>query len=484
MLFTTPEFLVFFLVATVGHFSLRPRHRWAWLLASSIIFYAAWSPAYPILLLVSTLIVYVLAILIARTSTPAGRKAFLILGLVLELGMLGALKYWGFVSDSLNAFFGWSGLFIRAPEWQPLFPVGISFITFQTSGYLIDVYRGKVEPERHVGMLILFVSFFPQLVAGPIERARRLLPQFRARHNPSVLGISSGLRLMAWGMFKKVVVADRLAVYVDAVYDNPTLHRGWPVILASYFFAVQIYCDFSGYTDMALGTARVLGYRLTRNFAQPYCATSIGAFWRRWHISLTSWFRDYLYIPLGGNRVPKWRWYANLMTVFLLSGLWHGPSWTFVLWGGLHGLYRLVEIWTRGIQQTVVRRLNPGHTIPWTAIRTLVTLNLVCFAWLFFRANSLADAGILIANMLQIGTSTDLHQPWTVNLGNPSTETVIGLGLVALVAIEQVLREYPLPVIAEIGQNRWVRGIAFLLLVLAILNLGLPRETPFVYLQF
>ena len=484
MSFNTPEFLLFFLVVTVGHFVLPYHKRWAWLLVASIVFYAASSTAHVILLAVSTLLVYALAILIARSVSPARRKGFLVLGLVLELGMLFAFKYWGFLSDSLGTLFGWVGLAYQVPVWQARLPVGISFYTFQMTGYLVDVYRGKLEPERHLGRLSLFALFFPQFVAGPIERAGSLLPQFRAHHSLSASRVSSGLRLALWGMFKKVVVADRLAVYVSAVYDSPDLHRGWPVVLATWFFAVQIYCDFSGYTDIALGLARVLGYDLTENFAQPYLATSISGFWRRWHITLTSWFRDYLYIPLGGNRVTKTRWYVNLVAVFLLSGLWHGASWTFVLWGALHGFYRLVEIWTHDLWTKLRQRLGLENHVLWTVASTLVVLNLVCFAWLFFRAGSFSDAFLLIGNMVRIGDSTGLHEPWTVSLGSPRLETAIGLVLVALMAVVHLLREYPKPVFVAIGRVRWVRWIVYLLLALAILNLGLPRETPFVYMQF
>jgi alginate O-acetyltransferase complex protein AlgI len=469
MSLNSPEFLLFFLVVAVGHFVLPYGKRWAWLLVASTLFYATWSTAHVILLLASTVLVHVLAILIARSVIPARRKLFLVLGLVLELGMLFVFKYWGFLSDSLGTLLGWLGLDYSIPVWQTRFPVGISFYAFQMVGYLIDVYRGKLEPERHLGMMSLFALFFPQLVAGPIERAGSLLPQFRVRHSLSASRVSDGLRLALWGLFKKIVVADRLAVYVSAVYDSPDLYRGWPVILATFFFAVQIYCDFSGYTDIALGLARVLGYDLTDNFRQPYRASSISDFWRRWHITLTSWLRDYLYIPLGGNRVTKWRWYANLMAVFLLSGLWHGANWTFVLWGALHGFYRLVEIWTHDF---------------WAIASTLVVLNLVCFAWVFFRAGSLSDAFLLIGNMVQVGHSTGLHEPWTVSLGSPRAETTIGLILIALMAAVHVLREHPQPVLVVIGRMHWVRWIISLLLAWAILNLGLPKETPFVYLQF
>jgi len=484
MPFNSPEFFIFFLVVVAIYFVCPPRYRWVWLLIASYRFYAAWALEYVIWLVISTLIVYVLAMEIARTSLQARRKAFLVLGLVLNLGLLCVFKYLGFFNDSLRALLGRFNLLYNVPAWQPLLPVGISFYTFQTLSYLIDVYRGKIEPERHLGILALFVSFFPQLVAGPIERAGHLLPQFYVQHDWSAAGIAGGLQRMLWGMFKKVVVADRLAVYVDAVYNNPADHRGLPVILATCFFAVQIYCDFSGYTDIALGAARVMGYDLTENFRRPYCASSIAEFWRRWHISLSGWFRDYLYIPLGGNRVPRWRWYTNLAIVFVLSGLWHGANWTFVLWGGLHGLYYLGEAWTQKARDQVVRMLHLERPAVRTAIGTLVTLNLVCLAWLFFRANSISDAFLLLRNMARIRASTDIYIPWMDIAGSPGLEMALALGLVALLAGIHLLGEHKRQVLFSIGQRGWVRWVAYLLLALAILNLGVAREMPFVYLQF
>jgi D-alanyl-lipoteichoic acid acyltransferase DltB (MBOAT superfamily) len=285
-------------------------------------------------------------------------------------------------------------------------------------------------------------------------------------------------------MFKKVVVADRLAMYVDAVYNNPADHRGFPVILATLFYAVQIYCDFSAYTDVALGAAKVMGYDLMENFRQPYCSSSIADFWRRWHISLSLWFRDYLYIPLGGSRVSRWRWYVNLMSVFALSGLWHGAGWTFVLWGGMHGFYYLVEVWTQKARDKVFRALHLETHPVRTAIGVFVTLNLVCFAWLFFRANSISDAFLLVSNMAQVRASTDLYAPWLELADNPGLEMGLASGLVALLALAHVLREHDGRLLLRIDRIGWVRWIAYLLLALAILNLGTARQVPFVYLQF
>lgn len=484
MLFNSPEYLIFFLFATAINFVCPPRYRWVWLLAASYCFYAAWGLEYVLLLVVSTLIVYVLALQIAKTSNQTWRRSLLVLGLVLILGLLLVFKYWGFFGGALRTLSDWLGLSYNVPALRFLLPVGISFYTFQMLSYLIDVHRGEIEPEEHFGRLALFVSFFPQLVAGPLERAGQLIPQFNIEHDLSAPRISSGLQRMLWGMFKKVVVADRLAVYVDAVYNHPADHRGLPVILATCFFAVQLYCDFSGYTDMALGAAKVMGYDLTENFRRPYCSTSIAEFWRRWHISLTSWLRDYLYIPLGGNRVPRWRWVTNIMIVFLLSGLWHGPSWTFVLWGGLHGLYYLVEAVTRQIRDRFAEALHLDKPALRTAIGTLVTLTLVCFAWLFFRANSVSDAFLLLDGLTHVRASTDILAPWTQIASNPGWEMALASGLVALLAAIDLLREYRSQVSLSIAQKSWVLWVVYLLLALAILNLGTAKSTPFVYLQF
>jgi D-alanyl-lipoteichoic acid acyltransferase DltB (MBOAT superfamily) len=481
--FNSLEFLTFFLLVIAGYYVSPPRARWVWLLASSLYFYVAWAPGFGILIVLSTFIVYILAIQIAGTVVQSRRKAFLILGLVVNLGMLAAFKYVGFLNESLRTVFAWLGLSYNVPAFQVLLPIGISFYAFQTVSYLIDVYRDRIEPERHFGLLTLFVSFFPQLVSGPIERAGHLLPQFYEEHPLSASNLSSGLQLMLWGMFKKVVVADRLAVYVDAVYNSPADHRGLPVILATGFFAVQLYCDFSGYMDIVLGAARTMGYDLMANFRQPYAASSIADFWRRWHISLTSWFRDYLYIPLGGNRVPQWRWYTNVIVVFVLSGLWHGASWTFVLWGGLHGLYYLLWIWTQSARERAAQALHLDRPALRKAIGTVVTLGLVCFAWLFFRADSVSDAFLLIRNMSQLGTSTAVLAPWA-KVARPGIEMGFVLGLIALLAALHVLREVNHQVLLTIGQRGWVRWVAYLLLALAIMNLGVARQTPFVYLQF
>jgi alginate O-acetyltransferase complex protein AlgI len=484
MSFNSTDFIIFFLVAATVYAICPPRYRWAWLLAASYYFYASWALEYAVWLAAFTLVVYLLAILIDRASQQARRKALLILGLVLLLGTLAVLKYSGFVGESLRALAERLDLGYTAPVWQLLLPVGLSFYTFQALGYLIDVYRGKIKAERHLGFLALFMAFFPQLVAGPIERAEGLLSQFRARRNPSASDISDGLRLVLWGMFKKVVVADRLAVYVDAVYNHPAEHRGLPIILATAFFAVQLYCDFSGYTDIALGTARLMGYYLTANFRRPYFSLSIVEFWRRWHVTLTSWFRDYLYIPMGGNRVPKWRWYTNVVVVFVLSGLWHGANWTFVIWGGLHAIYYLVDVWTRQARDALYDKLHANRERFRAAVGMPVTLSVVGFAWLFFRSNSISDARLLLSNGIQLASSTDLLAPWSGMGKNLGAAMALAVGAVLFWAVVEVFNEYRWKAPWALWQKSWFRWIVFLLLALAIMNLGVVRQTAFVYVQF
>jgi alginate O-acetyltransferase complex protein AlgI len=541
MLFHSLDFLIFYAVVVVLYFlwprptlspgAVRPsdagwgwrlhgpsvqglgRYRWALLLAASYVFYASAGPEYLLWIAASTLIGYVVGIQMAKTTVRPIRSGLLAFGIVSNLGLLFAAKYLNFANDSLRAVLSAFNVSYNVPVVKMVLPVGISFYTFQTIGYAIDVHRGKIEPERHLGYYALFVSFFPKLVAGPIERAGHLLPQFRTHRGFDASRVVSGLRLALWGMFKKVVIADRLAVYVDGVYGRPADYTGLPILVAILFFAIQIYCDFSGYSDIAIGVARVMGYDLTPNFMQPYFATSIAEFWRRWHMSLSGWFRDYVYIPLGGNRVPKWRWYVNLMIVFVASGLWHGASWTFVLWGGLHGLYYLVEIWAKRIvdrgaqRRTRVRLHLEIRPVLRNGIAGLVTFVLVCFAWVFFRANSISDAFMLIGNLVRSAPSTpplaSVLAPWESAMGlsavgSPGLELAFSFALIALLAIvdwgqartasttldTDGIPGWPWMHRFCMTRRVWIRWAVYLALALAVLNLGVRQGTPFVYMQF
>ena len=319
-------------MTTAWVYAVKHRFRWPLLLLFSCYFYMVFVPKYIFILFFLIIIDYVAGLMIEQ-ARGWRRKTLLVASLVANIGMLSFFKYFNFAeteADRLCAFFGTG---FHPAYLNVVLPIGLSFHTFQSMSYTIEVYRGKCRAERHLGIYALYVLFYPQMVAGPIERPQNLLPQFHAPVKFNPVNIFEGFELMLWGLFKKSVIADNLALLVDPAYNDPKAHVGWPMVLATYAFAFQIYCDFSGYTDIARGAARVLGYNLMLNFDRPYHAQSIIEFWRRWHISLSTWFRDYLYIPMGGNRVGKWRHYFNVLVVFLVSGLWHGASWAFVVWG-------------------------------------------------------------------------------------------------------------------------------------------------------
>ncbi|MCB0211335.1 MAG: MBOAT family protein [Anaerolineae bacterium] len=485
MLFNSIEFLIFFPIVLILYFACPYRYRWALLLAASYYFYASWKLEYIVLILISTLISYFTAIQIAKSEAPTKRTTLLIISLIVNLGILFAFKYFNFFNDSLREAFTPFNIAYNVPMFQVLLPVGISFYTFQTVGYVIDVYRGQVEAEHHLGRFALFVSFFPQLVAGPIERAANLLPQFRQNFDFDEERVGSGLRLILWGMFKKVVIADRLGLYVSAVYGTPTEWAGWPVLMATFFFAFQIYCDFSGYSDIAIGAARIMGFDLMENFRRPYFARSPLEFWRRWHISLSTWFKDYVYIPLGGNRVSVPRWYLNFLIVFLVSGLWHGAAWTFVLWGGLHGLFVIADAATKNLRAGLVQRIGLDQQSPVLAVvSTLFTFILVCLAWVFFRANSVNEAFLLLGTMFPLSNFADINAPWAAVAGNPAQEMVLSLALIVLlVGVHWVQeRQWQVPIFFQ--QPIWLRWAAYLILAIANMNLGVTQEVPFIYFQF
>ena len=369
------------------------------LLAASCYFYMAFVPIY-ILILGFTIVIDYYAGIFIENASGSKRKLFLTISLIANIGVLAIFKYYNFLNDNFSFLMQGFGLENPIPYLSILLPVGLSFHTFQAMSYTIEVYRGHEKAERHFGIYALYVMFYPQLVAGPIERPQNLLYQFRQKFDFDYARVTSGLRLMLWGLFKKVVIADRLAVAVDLVYNNPQDHSNSSLILATFYFAFQIFCDFSGYSDMAIGAARVMGFNLMNNFNGPYLAKSVQEFWSRWHISLSTWFKDYLYIPLGGNRVGIPRWYLNTFIVFLVSGLWHGASWNFVIWGALHGFYIVFANLTAKPRAAINKALLIDK-LP--ILKTFTTFVLVAFAWIFFRANTLNDAYTLISNLESFG---------------------------------------------------------------------------------
>ena len=479
MLFNSVHFLIFFPIVITVYFLTPYRFRWVWLLGASYYFYMSWKPEYIILIIASTIVDYFVALQMGKISEKSKRKKYLIISLCFNLGILFAFKYFNFFNDSMRSVFNQYNLFFDVPYFQMLLPIGISFYTFQTLGYSIDVYRGDKKPETHLGYFSLYVAFFPQLVAGPIERSTRLLPQFYQKHQFDYQRVTDGLKLMAWGFFKKLVIADRLAIVVNNVYNNPTDHSGIPLILATYLFAFQIYCDFSAYSDIAIGAAQVMGFDLMKNFRQPYFSKSIPEFWQRWHISLSTWFKDYLYIPLGGNRVSKSRWYFNIMTVFLLSGLWHGASWTFIVWGALHGFYWLGYTWTTRWRRKTQKFLKlEKSTLLLKLLQVFITFHLVTFAWIFFRANSMSDALYIVTNLFSI----ELESGFAIGMDTFELIVVI-LAILVMEFVHLIQRtDNVRPLVTQ--QPGWVRWGLYYVLAASILMFGKFGITEFIYFQF
>ena len=406
MLFNSFPFLVFFPTVTIIYFLLPHRLRWAWLLAASSFFYMFFKPVYILILFFTIIIDYFAGILLEDEKNGQRKKLWLIMSLIANIGVLAVFKYYNFLNSNISGVCSFFGASNHIPYLNILLPIGLSFHTFQAMSYTIEVYRGNQKAERHFGIYSLYVMYYPQLVAGPIERPQNMLHQFYEKHYFDYVNVVEGLRLMLWGMFKKVVVADRLAIFVNSVYDHPKDFHGFQTILATAFFSFQIFCDFSGYSDIALGSAQVMGFKLMVNFNRPYFSKSISEFWKRWHISLSTWFRDYLYISLGGNRVSKLRSYFNQFIVFLISGLWHGANWTFVIWGSLHGAYLIIGRFTYQFRAKLGSKSGLGKVLQLNSlIQIITTFTLAAFAWIFFRAATLSDALTIIKNSSKISKS-------------------------------------------------------------------------------
>lgn len=407
MLFNSIHFLIFFPLVTLIYFMLPDKIKWVWLLVASYYFYMSWNPLYAILIALSTIITYLSGLLIDKanklddkTKSRKLKRLWVALSFISNLAILFFFKYYYFSLDNINRILGALNIEILTPTFDVLLPVGISFYTFQALSYTMDVYRQEIYAEKNIGKYALFVSFFPQLVAGPIERSKNLLTQVNKPHYFDFERVKNGLLLMLWGFFQKLVIADRAAILVNQVFNNHTEYSGFEIAVAVLFFAFQIYCDFCGYSDIAIGAAQVLGFELMDNFKQPYFATSIQDFWRRWHISLSSWFKDYLYIPLGGGRCSKIKKYRNVMIVFLVSGLWHGASWNFIIWGGLHGLYQIIGAVTKPAKNKLISLFNiKTNTFSMKLGKIISTFLLVSIAWIFFRANGTKAALEMIVQM-------------------------------------------------------------------------------------
>ena len=470
MLFNSLPFLLFFPAVCMVYYCIpaaQLRLRNLFLLAASYYFYMNWEPVYALLLLASTVVTYFAALGIAHYMDTRKQKACLVASLVLNLSLLVLFKYYNFLASNIEALMDYCRVSIDIPVSKLLLPVGISFYIFQALGYTIDVYRGTTKVERDFATYALFVSFFPQLVAGPIERSNNLLPQFKQPHTFDYDSAMKGLRMMVWGYFLKLVLADRCGDYVNCVFNNLEMHNGGSYLIASLLFPFQIYGDFAGYSLIAIGAARILGFRLMQNFRHPYLSCSVGEFWHRWHISLSTWFKDYVYIPLGGNRVGRRRQYVNLMVTFVVSGLWHGANWTFLCWGALHGVLLCIEKATGYGQQAAKSGVGKLG-------RCLLTFVLVSFAWVFFRADTLTDVGIVFQ-----GIATDLRPPFT----RISDFCIIAVSLLALL-IDGIRQEHhePIPLNANLKALLLHIGIALLIAIICLF--GFLDSSQFIYFQF
>ena len=489
MLFNSFEFLIFFPVVTVLYFILPHKYRWVLLLAASYYFYMAWKPAYVLLIFLSTIIDYFASIWMSKQTEKSKRKAFLMLSLFTNLGLLFVFKYFNFFSVTLGSLFSAMHVAYEAPQFNLLLPMGISFYTFQTLSYTIDVYRGKREPETHFGIFALYVSFFPQLVAGPIERSSHLLPQFYKKQTFDFDRMVYGLKRMAWGFFKKVVIADRMAVLVSTVYGNPGSYNGVAFLTATIMFAFQVYGDFSGYSDIAIGAAKVMGFDLMENFKRPFFSKSITEMWRRWHISLSSWFRDYVYFPLGGSRRGTIRTYINIFITFAISGLWHGANWGFILWGIIQAVFLVFERMTKNIRQKSAEWLGLNKApLLHKFLQVGYTFIVFLFGLVFFRAESFDKAiymfqGITHVSREMLGLSALKTMFGSMGLGRVEMAFAI-ISLAVLMLAELIERKTPL-FSAETRTPKPIKWALGLALVFSIILFGVfENAIEFVYFQF
>ncbi|MCB9356124.1 MAG: MBOAT family protein [Lewinellaceae bacterium] len=436
------------------------------LLASSYVFYGWWDWRFLSLLAFSSGLDFFVGSALYKQQDEKKRKMLFLISMGVNLGLLGFFKYYNFFAESFVEAFSFFGQKTDLNTLNIILPVGISFYTFQSMSYAIDIYRGKLTPTKDLIAFLAFVSFFPQLVAGPIERASHLLPQFLTKKRFSYDMVAAGLKIMLWGFFMKVVVADRLALYVQAVYGNVDMHTGLSFIVATIFFAFQIYCDFGGYSLIALGCARLFGFDLMENFRRPYFSGSFREFWGRWHISLSTWFKDYLYIPLGGNRVSPSRNYFNLFTTFVVSGLWHGANWTFVIWGGIHGSYQILE--------------REFAKIGWLklpkVLQVVLVFALTCFAWIFFRAASLHEAMHIVTTILT-------HPGGSLYTGDLGIFAFSIMAILMLLTVDYINEYYPDFSLLN-HQVVYVRFATIVIMLIYIVSLGVFDGSQFIYFQF
>ena len=500
VLFNSLQFLIFFPIVTLVYFVVPGKAKQLWLLVCSYYFYMCWNAKYALLILTSTVVTWVSGLLLQRVGQQAEksgeaaairRKKWIVAGsFIINLGILFFFKYFNFAMNSVAALLGLFHIQLNVPHIDVLLPVGISFYTFQALSYTVDVYRGDIYAEKSFIRYALFVSFFPQLVAGPIERSKNLLRQLAVPKRFNFDGAREGLLLMLWGFFLKLVLADRVSAFVDTVYGDYEKFGGYFILVATVLFAVQIYCDFAGYSTIAMGTAKILGIDLMENFSAPYLSTSVAQFWRNWHISLTSWFRDYLYIPLGGSRRGKARKYLNKMIVFLVSGLWHGADFSYVVWGGLNGLYQVVGEALTPVRQRLNRflRLHPeslGHRLA----QGLVTFVLVDFSWLFFRAAGIGDALNMIRSLFRADNPWILFDGSLYSCGLDQPNFLLMIAGIGVLTVADVCKRRGICVRKVVlRQDYWFRWVFIAASILLILLFGKwgPAfdQSNFIYFQF
>ncbi len=488
MVFNSPHFAVFFIIVTSLYFLIPHKFRWLLLLVSSYYFYMTYIPIY-VLILEFTIIIDYFSGIVIEESEGYKRKLFLIISLISNIGVLAIFKYFNFfnnVVSQLSLFFGYHN---PIPFLSWALPIGLSFHTFQAMSYTIEVYRKNQKAERNFGIYSLYVMFYPQLVAGPIERPQNLIHQFYEKHNFDYTRVTNGLKLMAWGLFKKIVIADRLSVLVDYVFNSPYKHHGLSFLIAAIFFSFQIFCDFSGYSDMAIGIASVMGFKLMKNFNNPYHAKSVREFWTRWHISLSTWFKDYLYIPLGGNRVSTLRLCLNLFIVFMISGLWHGANWTFLIWGALHGFYIIISIASQKLRRYMAKKvfLDRLPTLN-NFLKVLVTFTLVTFAWIFFRANTIGQAFYISKSIItdSFGDIPNLIGKSHTGLDLKITKMELLLSIIFIFFLEGVQILHSRYNLIKVSMNypayyRWTVYYLFLFTMLYFIS---SSSHSFIYFQF
>lgn len=516
MLFNSFQFAIFFPVAVLLYYLTPQGKRWLTTLLLSYYFYMCWKPVFLALILISTTVDWLVGLGLDRTQDKWKRRGLLLTTIIINIGILSTFKYSDFLFRNIEEFIQYCGLSWNLPspvmvldnlfsgtreafiQWgfaavdaknalaEPRFilPVGISFFTFQSLSYSLDVFMGKTKAERHFGKYATFVAFFPQLVAGPIERSDHLLGQLTGRPNFTWNRCADGLRLMMWGLFKKICVADLISVPVDTIYGDPARYNGPLLLFGTLLFAMQIYCDFSGYSDIAIGAAKIMGIDIMTNFRQPYLSRSVAEFWTRWHISLSTWFRDYLYIPLGGSRVNISRWIVNIYIVFLVSAVWHKSVWTMLIWGLLHATYLVGERLLGPAMGRGVRAIGLGR-LPrvLTLLKVALTFSLVLVAWVFFRANTITDAWAFLRRMVD-WRGAEMGDLMALNLGLPTFETMLCVLMpIVLFTIDYFISEKPAWVMRLWGRSP-VRTLLYVACLTAIMMFGVFGKVDFIYFQF